>query len=72
MRNWNMHSISSLKPYENFFGRFSTKVVKEDTFKLTIGNGSVHEISKNDGVRVVNFATSKKSHSQITMFPQSD
>jgi hypothetical protein len=60
---------------KNFLGRFSTKVGKEDkedTFKLTIWNESVHEISKNDGVRVVNFATSKNltvkvqcSHNQI-------
>jgi hypothetical protein len=36
-------------------GDFSTKASREDIFKSTIGNKSLHEI----GVRVVNFATSK-------------
>jgi hypothetical protein len=31
----------------------------EDIFKLTIWNESLHEISGDNGVRVVNFATSK-------------
>jgi hypothetical protein len=35
------------------------KVGREDTFKLTIGNEYLHETSNNNGVRVVNFATSK-------------
>jgi hypothetical protein len=40
-------------------GDFNAKVGKEDIFKPIIGNGSSHEISNDNGVRVVNFATSK-------------
>jgi hypothetical protein len=38
---------------------FSAKVGREDIFKQTIGNESLHEISNNNGVRLLNFATSK-------------
>jgi hypothetical protein len=38
---------------------FNAKVGREDIFKPTIGNESPHEISDDNGVRVVNFATSK-------------
>jgi hypothetical protein len=38
---------------------FNEKVSREDIFKPTIGNESSHEISNDNGVRVVNFATSK-------------
>jgi hypothetical protein len=40
-------------------GDFNAKVGREDIFKPTIGNESLHEISNDNGVRVVNFATSK-------------
>jgi exonuclease III len=40
-------------------GDFNAKVGKEDIFKPTIGNESLHETSNDNGVRVVNFATSK-------------
>jgi hypothetical protein len=39
-------------------GDFSAKVGREEMFKPIIGNESLHEAS-NNGVRVVNFATSK-------------
>jgi hypothetical protein len=38
---------------------FSAKVGREDTFKPIIGNESLHEASNDNGVRVVNFTTSK-------------
>jgi hypothetical protein len=38
-------------------GYFNAKVGREDIFKPTIGNESLHEISNGTGVRVVNFAT---------------
>jgi hypothetical protein len=38
---------------------FHAKVRGEDIFKLTIGNKSLHEISNDNGVRLVNFATFK-------------
>jgi hypothetical protein len=51
-------------------GDFSDQVGREDTcfFKRTIGNESLHEIHDN-GVRVVNFATSKILIVKSTMFP---
>jgi hypothetical protein len=48
---------------------FNAKVGKEDIFKLTIGNESLHEISNDNGVRLVNFATSKNLRLKSTMFP---
>jgi hypothetical protein len=38
---------------------FSAKVERENIFKLTVGNGSIPEISNDDGVIVTNFDTSK-------------
>jgi hypothetical protein len=40
-------------------GDLNAKVCKEDILKPTIGNESLHEISNDNGVRVVNFATSE-------------
>jgi hypothetical protein len=50
-------------------GDFNAKVGRENIFKPTIGNESLHEISNDNGVRVVNFATSKNSVVKSTMFP---
>jgi hypothetical protein len=50
-------------------GDFNAKVGREDTFKPTIGKESLHEISNGNGVRVVNFATSKNLTVKSTMFP---
>jgi hypothetical protein len=40
-------------------GDFNAKVGKENIFKPTIGSESLHEISNDNGVRIVNFAISK-------------
>jgi hypothetical protein len=53
---------------EACIGHLNAKVGREDIFKPTIGNESLHEIS-NDGVRVVNFAISKNLTVKSTMFP---
>jgi endonuclease/exonuclease/phosphatase family metal-dependent hydrolase len=50
-------------------GDFNAKVGKENIFKLTIGNESLHEISNVNGVRLVNFATSKNLRVRSTTFP---
>ncbi|PNF33796.1 hypothetical protein B7P43_G10228 [Cryptotermes secundus] len=50
-------------------GDFSAKVGREDIFEPNIGNESLHEISTDNGVRVVNFATSKLLTVKSTKFP---
>jgi hypothetical protein len=50
-------------------GDFNAKLGREDIFKPTIGNESLHEDSNDNGVRVVNFATSKNLVVKSTMFP---
>jgi hypothetical protein len=50
-------------------GGFNAKVGKEDIFKPTIGNERLHEISNDNGVTLVNFATSKNLGFKSTMFP---
>jgi hypothetical protein len=50
-------------------GDFNAKLCTEDIFKPTIGNEISHEISNYNGVRVVNFATSKGLVVKSTMIP---
>jgi hypothetical protein len=50
-------------------GDFNAKVGRKDILKPTIGNETSHEISNDNGVRVVNFATSKNLVVKSTMFP---
>jgi hypothetical protein len=49
-------------------GDFNAKVGREDTFKPTIGNESLHKISNDNGVKLVNFATSKNLRVKSMMF----
>jgi endonuclease/exonuclease/phosphatase family metal-dependent hydrolase len=49
-------------------GDFNAKVGREDIFKPTSGNESLHKISNDSGVRIVNFATSKNLRVKSTMF----
>jgi hypothetical protein len=53
-------------------GDFSAKVGREDIFKPIIGNKSLHEGSNDNGVRVVNFVTSKNLIVKSTKFPHCD
>jgi hypothetical protein len=50
-------------------GDFNAKVGRENILKPMIGNESLHEISTDNGARVVNFATSKNLGVKSTMFP---
>jgi hypothetical protein len=50
-------------------GDFNAKVGRENIFKPTIGNKSLHQDSNDNGVRIVNFATSKNLVVKSTMFP---
>jgi hypothetical protein len=45
------------------------KVGREDNFKPTIWNDSLHKISNGNGVKVVNFAISKNLTDKSIMFP---
>jgi hypothetical protein len=46
-------------------GDLNAKVDREDIFKPTIGNQNLHEICNDNGVRLVNFATSKNLRGKI-------
>jgi len=50
-------------------GDFNAKVGREDIFKLIIGQESLHQDSNDNGVRIINFATSKNLVVKSTMFP---
>jgi hypothetical protein len=57
------------KYHMKFLLDFNAKVGRKDIFKPTIGNESLHEISNDNGVRLVNFATSKNLRVKSTVFP---
>ena len=50
-------------------GDFNAKVERENIFKPTIGQESLHHGSTDNGVRLVNFATSRNLVVKSTMFP---
>jgi len=50
-------------------GDFNAKVGREDIFKPIIGQKSLHQGSNDNGIRIVNFATSKNLVVKSTMFP---
>ena len=49
-------------------GDFNAKLGQEDTFKPTIGEESLHKTSNDNGVRLVNLATSKNVIVKSTIF----
>jgi len=49
-------------------GDFNAKLGGEDIFKSTIGNDSLHQDSNDNGVRIVNLATSNNQVVKSTMF----
>jgi hypothetical protein len=53
-------------------GDFNTKVGRDDIFKPIIGNGSLHETSNDNRVRVVHFATWKNLIIKSKAFPRHD
>jgi exonuclease III len=50
-------------------GDFSAKVGREDISKPKVQNESLHEISNDNGIKVVNFASSKNLRVKSKMFP---
>jgi endonuclease/exonuclease/phosphatase family metal-dependent hydrolase len=55
-----------------FVGDFNEKKGRKDILKPIIGNESLHAPSNDNGVRVVNFATSKNLIVKSTTFPHRD
>jgi hypothetical protein len=55
---------------EIFLCDFSAKVGRENIFKTTVGNESLHKISNDNGVGVINFAKSSNLVVKSTMFPR--
>jgi hypothetical protein len=53
-------------------GDFNAKVGRKGILKPTVGNESLHEISNDNGVRLVNFATSENLRVKSTMFSHSN
>ena len=50
-------------------GDFHAKEGRENIFKPTIGNVSLHQDSNDNGFRIINFATLKNMIVKSTMFP---
>jgi hypothetical protein len=50
-------------------GDFITKLGREDILKPAIGNENLHEDNNDNGVRILNFATSKNLVVMSIMFP---
>jgi len=50
-------------------GDFNEKVERENIFKPTVGNDSIHQDSNDNGIKIVNFATSKNLVVWSSMFP---
>jgi hypothetical protein len=50
-------------------GDFNLKVGRENIFKPTIGNESLHQDNNDNGFRIINFATYKNLVVKSTMFP---
>jgi hypothetical protein len=53
---------------KTLLGDFNPKKGRENIFKTTIGNDSVHRDSNDNGVRIVDYATTKNIFAKITMF----
>ncbi|KAJ4430447.1 hypothetical protein ANN_22663 [Periplaneta americana] len=68
------HTFDQLPRYHMkiLLGDFNAKVGREDIFRPTIGKESLHAISSDNGVRLVNFATSKNLIVKSTTFPHKD
>jgi len=49
-------------------GDVNAKLQREDIFKLTVGNESLHQDSNDDGVRIIKFATPENLVIKSTMF----
>ena len=53
---------------KSLIGDFNAKLGRDDIFKPTVGNESLHQESNDNGVGIVNFTTSKNLVVKSTMF----
>jgi hypothetical protein len=53
---------------EIILGDFKAKVGRENIFKPTTGNGSLHQDSNDNGIRIANFAASENLVVKSTIF----
>jgi hypothetical protein len=69
-----LYSVHQLAKYhmKNLLGEFNAKVGKENIFKPTFENESLHGISNNKLVKVVNFDTYKNRIVKTATFPHRD
>jgi hypothetical protein len=49
---------------------FNAKVERENIFKPTLENESIHQVRNDNDVKIINFATSKNLAVKSMMFPQ--
>ena len=59
MRNCRRVLVIFVSNMKILLGDFNAKVGRENIFKPTIGNESLHQDSNDNGVRIVNCTTSK-------------
>ena len=72
MRNCRRVLVIFVSNMKILLGDFNAKVGRENIFKPTIGNESLHQDNNDNGVRIVNFATSKYLDIKSTMFQHRD
>jgi len=68
-QNVNQTAISYIKI---ILGDFNAKVGKEDIYKPTTGNESLHNETNNNGIKMIQFAISKGFNVRSTTFPHKD
>jgi len=66
-----IYDISSLR-VKIILGDFNAKVGKEDIYKPTTGNESLHNETNNNGIKLIQFAISKSFNVRSTIFPHKD
>jgi hypothetical protein len=53
-------------------GDFNAKVGKENVYKRTVGNESLHNETNNNGIKLIQFVISKGLNVRSTVFPHRD
>jgi len=69
MKNYSNFSSVSKYHIKIIWGDFNAKLRRENIFKPTVANESLHQDSNDNGFRIVNFATSENLFVNSTKFP---